>query len=848
MLAVYSSALILLGMIEPPKSLTAEDKKYLDGLMTEFLFDPKGAERVTIRNAVWSLGGASIEGVDGWYVPGTGGKPARVYFTDGWSVPAPPEKERTKVDFTAACRARFELKEIEQQERKKGDPAFDDVFKRMQLTAVGSLTEDELALAAWLYRTGNEPLAAKALAIARNDVIDRAKRQGDKKPDEPRDLLRDQLAWSAFAGLVHAYMWRADDVALGHGERLLRLYPKEAEQDTYRQAKPLVAELKRRKTSGSFGKEPPDNWPDGFDKWEAKKKVVWLIDSLDEVDARQFSQPGSVPLSQDRRVVELIRLGDVAVPGLLDALEFDNRLTRSVHYWRNFSRHRTVLGVREAALTALMSILQVDAFESVSTSDSLSGRGKGAEKEAVSQLRAYWKKYGHLPFDERMMFFLTDPATSLKEKRHAAARLCRLPERPGIDTMGSHFTFNPNEAPPPNPAAAKFQNPTAAEAILAVMVADLKAMEVKPIEANQPTRAEIEKLYIGYLMRLGDKRIVAEAVKRSNTATGITLRRHWAEAAHGFGDPKPFQAIAEEFRRGTLSLRLGSWRDEELEGLIDSFVRVRSQDSELALAAVTDPRHPFHKEIQKLLCKETWFIEFSPLFGHPFCIRMLQLALTDTSTTGGEYTFGKGSISFDGPNGSRGQGIPEILEEPLVAKASAKERICDQAAQRLSDLVAGIPRYHCLLKESDKRLAEQRAALDRYSGGFRKLEGQEGYRLGVPFYHVKFVPDMKPLDRSATEADVKAGKAVFQLAGKGKHTSIPFPAVAILKKDEKLESPAKWLVVQAEIDENGKTIYGLLGISDVRKAPAEEVASLKSMAELEREEKAAQQEREKLKK
>ena len=848
MLTVCISGLVFLSLSEPPKTLSAEDKKYLDGLMAEFLFDPKGAERVTIRTSVGSLGGVSAEEVDGWYVPGMNGQPSRVYFTDGWSIPAPPETERKKVDFSSVCRARIELKAFEQQEQKRREPDFDKVYERMRLLAVGSLTEDELALAAWLYRKGDEALAAKILALARNEVIDRAKRQGNKKSDDLRDLLRDQLALSAFAGLVHSYIWRADEIALNHGERLLRLYPKEAEQYSYRQAKPLVAELKRRKTTGSFGKEPSQHWPDGFEKWDEKKKVDWLVDSLDEVDARQFSQPGSVPLSQDRRVVELVRLGDVAVPKLLDALEFDDRLTRSVHYWRNFSRHRTVLGVREAALTALMSILQVGVFESVSTSDSLSGRGKGAEKEPVSQLRAYWKKYGHLPFDERMMFFLTDPATTLKEKRLAAARLSRLPDRPGIDTMGWHFTFNPNEAPPPNPAVAKFKNPTAAEAILAVMVADLKTIDGKPIEENQPTRAEIEKLYIGYLMRLGDKRIVAEAAKRSNTATGITLRRHWAEAANGFGDPKPFQTIAEEFRRGTLSLRLGSWRDEELDGLIDSFVRVRSQDAEAALIAVTDPRHSFHKEIQKLLCKETWFIEFSPLFAHPFCIRMLQLALSDTSTTGGEYIFGKGRISFDGPNGSRGQGIPEILEEPLVAKASAKERVCDQAAQRLSDLVAGIPRYHCLLKESDKRLAEQRAALDRYSGGFRKLEGQEGYRLGVPFYHVKFVPDMKPLDRSATESDVKVGKAVFHLGGKGKPASVPFPAVAILKKDEKLESPAKWLVVQAEIDENGKTIYGFLGISDVRKVPAEEVSSLKSMAELEREEKTAQQEREKLKK
>ena len=38
-------------------ALTAEDKKYLDGLMKEFLFDPKGAERVTVKTVSRSVSG-----------------------------------------------------------------------------------------------------------------------------------------------------------------------------------------------------------------------------------------------------------------------------------------------------------------------------------------------------------------------------------------------------------------------------------------------------------------------------------------------------------------------------------------------------------------------------------------------------------------------------------------------------------------------------------------------------------------------------------------------------------------------------------------------------------------------
>jgi hypothetical protein len=42
-------------------------------------------------------------------------------------------------------------------------------------------------------------------------------------------------------------------------------------------------------------------------------------------------------LASHCRVEELIRLGDAAVPALLEALENDERLTRSVHFWRDSS-------------------------------------------------------------------------------------------------------------------------------------------------------------------------------------------------------------------------------------------------------------------------------------------------------------------------------------------------------------------------------------------------------------------------------------------------------------------------------------------------------------------------------
>jgi hypothetical protein len=192
--------------------LTPQDRTYLEGLMKEFLFDPKGAERVAVKTAVRTVWATTKEAViEGWLVPGPSGKP-RVCFTDGDSIAAPPEQEIQRIDFRAACQGRYLAQKNEPDPKAKRE----EVFRVMEQSAVGVSKASDLTLAAWLYRLGDEGLAAQALAVAR-------KAQGD-----PRERLRDELAWSAYAGMVHAYMVRADEQALADGQRLLKLYPAEA--------------------------------------------------------------------------------------------------------------------------------------------------------------------------------------------------------------------------------------------------------------------------------------------------------------------------------------------------------------------------------------------------------------------------------------------------------------------------------------------------------------------------------------------------------------------------------------------------------------------------------------------
>ena len=451
-------------------ALSAADQKFLDGLLAkQLLFDPKGAQYVRVKTTcrtVWATAGEIQR--EGWLVPGQDGKTARICFTDGESIAAPSQNRIEKLDFVAECRKRY----AETKKPTTEDEDFGVSLLRMVRTALGQFDESDLALAAWLYRLDQPELAAKALERARREPAGTVPDAPPHETDEARmvRLVKEDLAWKAFAAMVHAYMVRADDETTAHGEHLLRLYP-DIVKTKYAQAEAIVDALKQRKVKGTFGKAPPETWPEGFDSWDQNKKIAWLIDSLEEVDARQQGQPGGVPLETDRRVAALIEIGDPAVPALIDAVEKDGRLTRSVHFSRDFGRSYTVLTVRDAAFTAVVSILKVNVSKRDFARDYFTWGDADWAAKTVQRLRDYWKTYGSLPFDERMMKTLTDPKLDYEWLREAAHNLGSLGEKQTLTTVvGGWLVVSAKQ---PNPAVAKFAKPTVAEAILAAMDRDL---------------------------------------------------------------------------------------------------------------------------------------------------------------------------------------------------------------------------------------------------------------------------------------------------------------------------------------------------------------------------------------
>src|SRR5882724_7433666 len=162
---------------EKNKYPSAEDEKLLQGLLRDFVFDPQGAERVAANVRVRTVAAYAAQVyVQGWLVRRKEGD--RLYFTDGMSMPAPEQQLRDKIDFVAECTKRYA--DGAKRDLDPNDPG-----------------DSDLIIAAWLFRLGENKLAATALA-----------RVGNRDGEIAR--VRKNLAWTAFAGMVHAFMVRAD--------------------------------------------------------------------------------------------------------------------------------------------------------------------------------------------------------------------------------------------------------------------------------------------------------------------------------------------------------------------------------------------------------------------------------------------------------------------------------------------------------------------------------------------------------------------------------------------------------------------------------------------------------------
>jgi hypothetical protein len=806
-LILLSVLCVLLASTCLAGSLSADQRRLLDESL-QHLVDPIGKVRVhqtLAGGSAWSslyLGEVAL-----WADPPSEKGQRTAYHLDRYPF-ALAMPDAKCVDFRQECEGL--LKRFRADENATS--------YTMSETAAGRTgNATPLMLAAWLYRLGYEDTAAEMLKYAfySND-FDAA----------PRYLRRD-LAWRYFSGAANAFIYGHDSTALGYMRSLKQRYPEEMESFGTSGAA-LLAELARRKAAGTadryfaggFGDDSTPQYPAGFESRVTSRKVEWLIDSLENVDRRQWSQPGGVDLASDWRVQGLVEIGDPAVPALIDTIEFDTRLTRSMHYWRDFSQSRYIMSVREAALVAVMSILQLRLFEAHYTGDNFTSHGPEAAKQVAAELREYWSRWGALTFSERMMTLLQSPDTDVDKLLDASVALAFPGGRRAYGTTVWGSGWIEFRAKKPNPAVERFSNPTAAEAILAAMLEHSHSFN----DANSAERISVEEGYVQCLAALGDKRIVEELNDNYHHFDHLRWKRLMATAAYDLGDGTCLREYLQGVLDGGIDLhgfvdRREASFSHEVASILLLLGRVDLAPARELRRKLLNHTSPLYRPMRNILLRRLskWRSSYA---DSTFSLDFLRSMLKDTSSKkNSKWSVDSDIVWFDESGETNIENLPESLSKPKQHKEEAAARVCDLAGYYLNRYVAGLPETHPLARDQEDRLRKMRLAFDKRRPALRRISFEDSMALGDPG-QFKWVAAPHPVSAAAAASDVEAGRAIFSLATTSTADSTSLPLGAELKDGTPV------LVLQKETDLFGTTWYGVVSLHQVQRVAATELKNI----------------------
>ncbi len=483
---------------EPPRDgeLPGVLLSAVEVLFQQGLADPRGLAyrevEITVGD-VWS-GDGSVVKTHAWVVPTAEGR-----FGIAWNgLVYPLVSVGAAADAAAdvgAVLREDEAKRAKHAAEQPGEPFFRFRVAVPEAYSVSEKTLSPLA-AAMLLRLGERKLAHD-LWQAWTAGMPPHTNDDDVHLRDPYLMLAASWTWALFDRAVTAHMRGDDALALASARALRTIAASvEAEADRRgfaheksRDGRPaphldfldplpdLVADQERRAAEKAAG---PGATGD---------RVAEMIRALDQVNARQDSQPGGVDLTEDARVKALADAGEPAVEPLLEVLDHDTRLTRSVHFWRDFDMHRSILGVHEAAYVALCNILQTSFFSATSTGDDLSGRGAEGRREVAAAVRAFWQKWRGVPLEERWYRVLADDASPPEQWLEAASNIVQ-PTNVAVSRGSMVFTTSTttSQAAPPALRGEPLRSKKAPSvtALLSRRVDDLGKRTGAPRDGAQP--------------------------------------------------------------------------------------------------------------------------------------------------------------------------------------------------------------------------------------------------------------------------------------------------------------------------------------------------------------------------
>lgn len=869
----------------PKVFVTAAEVMFKHGLA-----DPRGCEYRQIEvgtGSCWS-GDAGVKRTHGWVLPAE--PDVKQQFAVCWNglvypVVSVGEPANVRADVAALLEKDRAFVEKRLGEHKKREAA-----RREEALAKGKKYFELPPHIRW-ERAWAEPrsvshstmLPVKSVLLLRLGHADLAEKfwsqwfagREDKAKDDPYLVLATDWVWALFDRAVCGHMRGDDNLALVSARALVPIRDAVEAEATRRGLERLAMGGKKRPHLEFLGqlpdlltdqerraREPRRRRPpgDGLEALPKKERIAALIRGLDAGAARQWGQPGGVSIGEATVVKALVEEGESAVEPLLECLESDARLTRSVQFGRDFRRHRSIIGVHEPAYAALVGIIRSGQFGEGASHYELTTGGMAGRRAVAAKIRAYWKKHRGVPVEERWYRILADDGATHKQWLEAARCIVRP-----VDvevTFGSGWVTVPHREPGEVPklcgeSLRGKKAPTVAE-LMAKRVDALsdrgrpgsehafamhKACDIALCLARWDAHAALPTLRVQ--VRRCRERMTADKDSESWTIQRYASYIGDFTLARARGGDKAALDEHAEWIRTTTPQGLSSYEDDAFRPLW------RHPDHPSVAEAVewlfNDPASPWcplmkrHKRAGHYHPDD--FME-TPLVGVAGFRRCLFSELSREVEIG-ELEVIKNGYMMVGLTGMRSYQlyVGEAAGEPGTRRAFSVREFVTWKVSALD----GTPRCELYWPEErrERAIAACAAFLEQYGDRFRYSELQKAL-LDWPDRD-KARMTFPRLGRPATAEDVRGARAIFTLEGEGrvrlwKMPKFPMKAKWVALKDyprerrysdpktnkhfTRLEYEQDGLVWQAEeLLKRGRweRYYGFAGKYVVAKVPAAEI-------------------------